>query len=649
MTAYCVDLAAPLAPHETGQKFARLGFVCDRCRVPPAVCVTARACRDSLPAEVARFLRGFFEEVRGTLGSSLIARMPELERQVATWTMAPEVREALVEALGRVFGPLGGRRFAVRSSGIDEDGGTHSFAGVYSSFLDREGLDEVCAAVVDCWKLYYEYRAIVSRLRAGLDDSEPALGVIVQAMIHPERAGVAFSDRGGGGTVAIEYVPGLGDRLVSGAATPIRFHGRPADAAGTNLEAVARTALALADACGHDVDMEWAWDRHGLHIVQVRPVTARPHFPARAPARPFQIAPLYTEPAGCEAIPLGVCEPIYRYYTNKRTEAYRLAAALEVPTGAAHLMGFTGEGLRENRTLLEATLGSSSAREVVVDLRPNLRQIILPKAGLYPFLAATFGETGNDHQAIIVRDYHRGEMGFISCLVGGGREVYVEYAPEGLLAMNRGTASARGFRVGVEPPHETIGDDPPVEPLRAALPQVVRLTRALADRCGASQLEWVLVEGWPYFVDFSRERNGVNAETWNGAVRIAGGEARGPAFFLERDSTLDALSIGPAVSVSAETAVMEHRYIRDLTHRLAGFSQKPIVVTDRPLAILSVLFDKVAGFVFREGSLLCHLAILLREQEIPSLICPGMDAPEEVMLTLLGSCVVVGPLGESAP
>jgi hypothetical protein len=128
-----------------------------------------------------------------------------------------------------------------------------------------------------------------------------------------------------------------------------------------------------------------------------------------------------------------------------------------------------------------------------------------------------------------------------------------------------------------------------------------------------------------------------------------GSAPAGPAFLLEHDPALEALSIGPAVSVSAEVAALEHSYIRDLAHCLARLPQRPIVVTERPWAILSVLFDQVAGFVFREGSLLCHLAILLREQRIPSLICPDMDVPEEAMLALVGSRVVVGPLREPAP
>jgi hypothetical protein len=392
--------------------------------------------------------------------------------------------------------------------------------------------------------------------------------------------------------------------------------------------------------------MEWAWDARGIHVLQVRPLTAC-HIPDdKAANRPFHLASLYTDTALPEKIPLGECEEVYRYYVRKRSRAFRLAAEMGVPTGGAYVLGLTATGLAENRQALDRLLQATPAHQVVIDLNPNVRQIIIPKAAAFEFLVDTFGSAGRDHHAVIVRDYIKGDLGFISCLVRSGQDLLLEYSRDGLMAMNRGTAHSGRIRVPVGSASETADcwcdcaenlDDS----LRAVLPTVINFTRALTERTEATQLEWVLAEGRPFFVDFSREHERVRLYQEGQNLRISGGVAQGPAFVLPDDAELQALSVGPAISVGAPRAVVEHQYVQRLIDRLASLRDKPVIVARRPWAILSILFDYVAGFVFLEGSLLCHLAILLREQQVPAVICGEMDVSSGSELTLVGTQVIV--------
>jgi len=92
----------------------------------------------------------------------------------------------------------------VRSSAIGEDGEHQSFAGEFRTLLevDRAGLAAAIAAV----RTSYAGR--------------PG-GVVVQAMVPAEYAGVMFTeDPAHAGRVLIEAVAGLGEGLVSGTATP---------------------------------------------------------------------------------------------------------------------------------------------------------------------------------------------------------------------------------------------------------------------------------------------------------------------------------------------------------------------------------------------------------------------------------------------
>ena len=58
--------------------------------------------------------------------------------------------------------------------------------------------------------------------------------------------------------------------------------------------------------------------------------------------------------------------------------------------------------------------------------------------------------------------------------------------------------------------------------------------------------------------------------------------------------------------------------LRELASKLRQSKKPPIIVTPRPLAALAPLIPYCSGFVFESGSLLCHLAILLREAGLPA-------------------------------
>jgi pyruvate,water dikinase len=207
---------------------------------------------------------------------------------------------------------------AVRSSGIDEDSAGHSFAGQFSSFLCQRGIAAVSESIRRCWASGFSERAIAYRVERGLRVSGIRVGVVIQAMVEPAAAGVAFSrdpahplDRE---HLVIDSVFGLGEGLVSGELdadhflveretlnidqrvvadkrTAVRFGEsggvvrEPLDShLSTQLslsEAQARLVavevLALERAAGMPQDAEWVVDRQGeLYIVQTRPVSTLP-------------------------------------------------------------------------------------------------------------------------------------------------------------------------------------------------------------------------------------------------------------------------------------------------------------------------------------------------------------------------------------
>ncbi len=101
---------------------------------------------------------------------------------------------------------------------MDEDGEEHSSAGQLESFLFVSP-DQVCERVADVWRSGYSERVYAYRKAndMSLPPSPPA--VVVQHMVEPKAAGVAFSadpvlDRKD--LCVVTAVPGLGSALVSG-------------------------------------------------------------------------------------------------------------------------------------------------------------------------------------------------------------------------------------------------------------------------------------------------------------------------------------------------------------------------------------------------------------------------------------------------
>jgi len=115
-----------------------------------------------------------------------------------------------------------GISYAVRSSATVEDAADKSWAGQFESYLFVAPTD-VIVKVEQC------HAAIKARARAYAAETSKvqniSVGVVVQEMIDPAYAGVLFTNNpvSGAHELVVEYVNGVGERLVSGKTTPEDF------------------------------------------------------------------------------------------------------------------------------------------------------------------------------------------------------------------------------------------------------------------------------------------------------------------------------------------------------------------------------------------------------------------------------------------
>ena len=201
---------------------------------------------------------------------------------------------------------------AVRSSAVDEDGTTLSFAGQYETSLNIVGVDAVAEAIVRCWTSVRTAQALAYRRGQGLSTQGVRLAVLVQQLVPADAAAVVFSANpvtGNRNEVVINAGWGLGESIVSGTVTPDTYVIRKADLAvvsraiaekrrrtvlvpaGTqevlvprqqqrtpSIDAgqvveLARLGIALESAMGWPVDIECAYQGRDLYLLQCRPIT----------------------------------------------------------------------------------------------------------------------------------------------------------------------------------------------------------------------------------------------------------------------------------------------------------------------------------------------------------------------------------------
>jgi len=203
---------------------------------------------------------------------------------IAATPLPPDLSHALAEAAAA----FGETPLAVRSSGVNEDLPGASFAGQYATVLDVRGVRALADAVRQCWASAHSER--VTAYRASRDQPAAAIAVLVQRLVEADAAGVAFTANpvtGDRTEVVISAVRGLGERLVSGQASPDEWSVRGGDAVclTTPESAIdkndARTVAELARRVeahlgGVPQDIEWALADGHLFLLQARPITALP-------------------------------------------------------------------------------------------------------------------------------------------------------------------------------------------------------------------------------------------------------------------------------------------------------------------------------------------------------------------------------------
>jgi len=262
-----------------------------------------------------------------------VAALAQAGSEIRGWIEAAPLPEELTALISRAVyaveseagGPVS---WAVRSSATAEDMPDASFAGQQETYLNIEGVQAVIDAVRRVFASLYNDRAIAYRVHTGYAEHPVALSAGVQQMVRSDTgsSGVMFTldtESGFRDVVLITSSWGLGEMVVQGAVNPDEFYvhkptlaaRRPAiirrtlgakaqkmvfgaeatagrstrvievpaedrnrfSLTDTDVETLARYAVAIETHYGRPMDIEWGKDgtTGHIYILQARPETVK--------------------------------------------------------------------------------------------------------------------------------------------------------------------------------------------------------------------------------------------------------------------------------------------------------------------------------------------------------------------------------------
>jgi pyruvate,water dikinase len=415
---YVLDLreATETRTAAVGGKAAHLGTLSriDGIRVPDGFCVTTDAFRRIVAGEpsIGGLLDGLSrldpddQEGIRTLSS-------RLRRTVEGIAVPGDIAVAVTRALGR----LGeGTACAVRSSATAEDLPTASFAGQQDTYLNIVGPAEVLRHISRCWASLFTERAVVYRLRNGIDHRMVRMAVVVQRMVFPEAAGILFTAdpvTGDRKAATVDAGFGLGEALVSGLVNPDVFTVRDGEIVGRTIAAKERAVQALPTGGTREVpidseqqrqpaltgdqvlrlvrlgrrieghfgrpqDIEWCLADGEFHIVQSRPITTLFPVPEADDADPHIYVSVGHQQMMTDAMkPLGLSMWRMTAMVPMHEAGGRLfvdvTPRLASPDGRAALLDVIGKGDPLTRDALETVLGREDFLPPLPDAGPPAR------------------------------------------------------------------------------------------------------------------------------------------------------------------------------------------------------------------------------------------------------------------------------------
>jgi pyruvate,water dikinase len=299
-----------------GKKCANLGEMTRMgLPVPPGFAISIAMYRkfakeSGAAGEISGYISRF-----GSLKGQNIAVFDKVSQDIRGMIEGKEIPESIGKMVGSYYEELG-KKAGVSDVAVSvRSAGTESRPGMFETYLNVIGIEDVLDKVKKVWSSAYTARAIAFRVNKDIPIMGDELGVAVTKMVNARSAGIAFTvDPVTADTsrIVIDASWGLGEGVVSGAESVDRFivdkksfaildtyigkkakqvinrergvgwdevplKKQPAPCLSNDeIVAIAKLAMSLEERLGKPQDMEWVIDADfpppdNIFILQTRP------------------------------------------------------------------------------------------------------------------------------------------------------------------------------------------------------------------------------------------------------------------------------------------------------------------------------------------------------------------------------------------
>lgn len=280
--------------------------------IPAGFCITTEAYRHFIYNNDLEYK---IADVIGDIDIANLQQLSEGSRGIEKMITAAEMSRHLIKEIAQAYNCLGHSSVAVRSSATAEDTPEASFAGQQDSYLNVIGQEYLLKRIKQCWASLWTPRAIQYRAQRNIDNSNIYMAVIVQEMAEADVAGVMFTinpTNNDQSHMVISAAYGLGEIIVDGDVTPDTFILDKTSLRILQREVSLKEIMAVSDTQGgtrrvqvdtgkqelpslpdHAIrelgmigkqvevlfsspqDIEWAYSRGQIFLLQSRPVTSQ--------------------------------------------------------------------------------------------------------------------------------------------------------------------------------------------------------------------------------------------------------------------------------------------------------------------------------------------------------------------------------------
>ncbi len=255
-------------------------------------------------------IRQIAERIRYDDFQDLEEKTKEIRELIVNAPVPPEIEREIIENYERLSQGQPKPFVAVRSSVAVKDSSISSFPGMMDTFHYIQGGAKVVEKVKECWASVWSGRAAFSRHSKGIEHTKAIIAPTIQLMVNSEVAGVLFTVNpvtGSSDDIVIEANWGLGESVVCGKCLcdfytadknlfciKVKKIAKKRQAYAQNkeggadwvevepekmgmstlsegqVEELCRVACVIEGHYGYPQDIEWAYEKGALYILQAR-------------------------------------------------------------------------------------------------------------------------------------------------------------------------------------------------------------------------------------------------------------------------------------------------------------------------------------------------------------------------------------------